>query len=224
MRMATSDRKYRGMSREARREQRRRQFIEAGHALFGSEGYQAASVKKLCREAELTERYFYESFKRREDLFAACYDEKLDLLFTTLLENLTSGTRSVEQIVVDGLLSLFRTLRDDQHMARILMIEIYGVPYDQQRLYERSIGRFSDMLLQFMQRFLPAPPDDPDVDLELLATGLVGVCIQMAQRWVIKGYRQTPEQLAANCMLIFRGLGQQTGLLEQTISPAFSPA
>ena len=141
------------------------------------------------------------------------------LLFTTLLENLTSGTRSVEQIVVDGLLSLFRTLRDDQHMARILMIEIYGVPYDQQRLYERSIGRFSDMLLQFMQRFLPAPPDDPDVDLELLATGLVGVCIQMAQRWVIKGYRQTPEQLAANCMLIFRGLGQQTGLLEQTISP-----
>ena len=157
MRMATSDRKYRGMSREARREQRRRQFIEAGHALFGSEGYQAASVKKLCREAELTERYFYESFKRREDLFAACYDEKLDLLFTTLLENLTSGTRSVEQIVVDGLLSLFRTLRDDQHMARILMIEIYGVPYDQQRLYERSIGRFSDMLLQFMQRFLPAP-------------------------------------------------------------------
>lgn len=208
------------MSREARRDQRRRQFIAAGHAIFGTEGYQAASVKKLCREAELTERYFYESFKRREDLFAVCYDEKLDLLFTTLLENMEPGTRSVEQIIEDGLLSLFQTLRKDAHMARILMIEIYGVPYDQQRLYQRSIGRFSSMVLHFIQRYLPRQPDDPNVNLELLATGLVGVCIQMAQRWVIEGYRHTPEQLTANCMLIFRGLGQQTGLMQQTINPA----
>ncbi len=218
--MSTSDRKYRGMSRDARRAQRRRQFIEAGHVIFGSEGYQAASVKKLCRAAELTERYFYESFKRREDLFAACYDEKLDTLFATLLASLAPDARRIDEVVEGGLLRLFESLRDDSHMARILLIEIYGVPYDQQRLYERSISRFSDIVLQFTQRYIPQAPTDPNVDLGLLATGLVGVCIQMAQRWVIEGCRQSPQQLTANCMLIFRGVGQQTGLFEQTVSPA----
>ena len=207
------------MSRDARRAQRRQQFIAAGQQVFGSEGYQAASVKKLCRTAGLTERYFYESFKRREDLFAACYDEKLDTLFTTLLNSLAPDARRIDEVIEGGLLRLFESLRDDSHMARILLIEIYGVPYDQKRLYERSIGRFSDIVQQFTQRHMPQPAKDPNIDLGLLATGLVGVCIQMAQRWMMEGCRQSPEQLTANCMLIFRGVGQQSGLFEQSVNP-----
>ena len=73
-------RRYRGVSNETRMAERRLKLIEAGIKVFGSSGYHASTVKGLCQEAGLTERYFYESFSNAEALFTACYLHITDTL------------------------------------------------------------------------------------------------------------------------------------------------
>ena len=204
--MAIPKRNYRGKSSEHRRAERRAQFIKTACGVFSEVGFHSATVKQLCVAAELTERYFYESFKTREDLFAACYDLKLDALLQNIVAALlSSADKSAQHLARTGLQAYFSQLRDDREMAALLLIEIYGVRYDQQRLFNRSIGRFSQLVEQ-VAKGQGISLHSEQYDADLLSAGLVGVCIQMAQRWAIDGYLHPPERLVDNCMLIFEGL------------------
>src|ERR1700735_1278322 len=66
-------RPYGGESPADRVARRRGQFLDAGLELFGTDGYRATTVRGLCKQAKVTDRYFYESFSGTEDLLAAVY-------------------------------------------------------------------------------------------------------------------------------------------------------
>lgn len=65
----TKERQFKGMSLSERKLARREKLIEAGIESYGTHGFFSVTVKDICSEAKLTERYFYESFKKSEDLF-----------------------------------------------------------------------------------------------------------------------------------------------------------
>jgi AcrR family transcriptional regulator len=67
-------RPYRGVSADERRATRRAQLIEAGLDVLGSEGMAGLTMTAVCSGAGLTERYFYESFRDRDDLLGAVLD------------------------------------------------------------------------------------------------------------------------------------------------------
>ena len=66
---------YRGDTAEARRLQRRTRLIEAARRVFSERGFHNATVRVVCEAAELTERYFYESFPNSEALFIAMHKD-----------------------------------------------------------------------------------------------------------------------------------------------------
>ena len=66
-------RRYGGVDSEERQRQRKARLIEAGLAVFGEQGYHASTVRDVCGKAQLTSRYFYESFDSMEALFKAVY-------------------------------------------------------------------------------------------------------------------------------------------------------
>lgn len=208
--MTVRKRRYRGASAEQRRAERRRQLLAAGIAVFGDVGFQTATIKQLCAAAGLTERYFYESFPNREALFEAVYDAKLDELKAQIIAALDTAEAEPSAIARAGLTAFFAALERDRRMARILLIEIYRAHYDPDKLYRRSVQDFARLVEGFAGPLLGTAAD-PRVDAGLLATGLVGVCIQMALRWAIEGYRQPSAQLVANALLIFEGLQAQLG-------------
>src|ERR1700760_3385627 len=65
---------YRGVAMEDRRADRRRRLLEAGVRVIGESGWQSTTVRAVCSEAGLTERYFYESFADRETLLLDVFD------------------------------------------------------------------------------------------------------------------------------------------------------
>ena len=77
----TTRRAYGGVSAEERIAARRAKLLDAGLELFGTRGYGTTGVKDVCREAGLTDRYFYESFADSEALFLAVFDRLTDELF-----------------------------------------------------------------------------------------------------------------------------------------------
>ena len=66
-------RSFRGVSAEQRQAERYEKLIEAGLQSFGTHGFYRVTVREICAEAKLTERYFYESFKNHEELLVAVY-------------------------------------------------------------------------------------------------------------------------------------------------------
>jgi len=65
----TKRRSFKGMSLEERQAERRERLMEAGLQAYGTQGFFSVTVRDICIEAKLTERYFYESFKNSEALF-----------------------------------------------------------------------------------------------------------------------------------------------------------
>lgn len=76
--MSDSTRPYRGISAENRRTERRATLMQALLDNVGESGVAGVTIEEICRRAGLAKRYFYESFKNRDEILVAGLDELLD--------------------------------------------------------------------------------------------------------------------------------------------------
>src|SRR5947209_17786228 len=65
---------YRGEGATDRQARRRRRLLDAGLQILGREGWRATTVTAVCERAQLTPRYFYESFPHRDALLVPIFD------------------------------------------------------------------------------------------------------------------------------------------------------
>ena len=71
---------FKGISAVDRRSDRRARLVEAAFAIAGTEGAGALGVGRVCLDAGLTKRYFYESFASIDELGAAVVDHAIDVM------------------------------------------------------------------------------------------------------------------------------------------------
>src|SRR5436305_775410 len=85
-------RSYGGVSAEQRMAERRERLLDAGLSEFGTRGVTSTGVKDICRAAGLTDRYFYESFHRLDELFTAVFDRATERLFKVVAVALSAAS------------------------------------------------------------------------------------------------------------------------------------
>jgi AraC-like DNA-binding protein len=107
----TPSRQFKGMSLEQRQNMRREKLIEAGLQAYGTHGFFSVTVKDICKEAKLTERYFYESFKRSEELFKVVYLKLIDDLQLKIVEAVMQHSPDLKQMITAGLSALLNNLQ-----------------------------------------------------------------------------------------------------------------
>ena len=203
-------RRYRGVSNETRKAERRLKLIQAGIKVFGSSGYHASTVKGLCQEAGLTERYFYESFSNAEALFTACYLHITDTLREDLQQVLLNmESDNLEMATRNGLTVFFAQFKESPQAARILLVEVLTVNRHLEELSLKTLYSFVEMLEVLAKPLIENPKRQrvDGLDSTLLASGLVGSVLYMAARWSLDGCKKPVEDVVENAMLIFRGVG-----------------
>ena len=186
---APKERPYRGVAQEARAAERRRRLIEAGIQVFGAHTYHGGTVRAVCVAAGLTERYFYESFLNREQLLRAAYEVLCDGLHQRF-DAILAAPEGRLQGVLDAFFSFVET---DRPGARILLFEVLGVSAAIDERYRAAMRGFAGVLL----RALPGAGPHAALDPALIADGLIGAFVHMAQRWVLGGYRQPRAEMVA---------------------------
>lgn len=122
----TTVKRWTGRSLDARRAERREMLIAAGVRLYGTQGFHGTGVRAICREAGLTERYFYESFANGEELLLAAFNEVIQALLTQIVEADEPG-KSAKHRVRRMLGAYYAALRAHPAAARVFLIEIVGV-------------------------------------------------------------------------------------------------
>lgn len=203
-------RRYRGIAAGERVTERRRQFIEAGLSCFGTRGYHPVTVRDLCAEARLTERYFYESFKDREALFAAVYEHLIEELRRDFMAAALPRAPDLSGMARAGLEVFFRRLQQDPRIARMLLVEVLTVSQDMEQRAQSATFGFGDLLKQMTLAALPARRE-PKEDMDLMATGLIGCCVHIAMRWNADGYRLPIDTVIETAMSFFEGTIRQLG-------------
>ncbi|GIH77067.1 TetR/AcrR family transcriptional regulator [Planobispora longispora] len=129
----SSARPYRGMPAEQRRAQRRAALLEAGLEVLGRHGWAAATVRGVCKQAGLNDRYFYESFTDLDALLLAVVDDQAARGTAVILaaasaapHRLRARARAVVEAIVDFLSA-------DPRRGRVLAHEFSAHPLLQQR-------------------------------------------------------------------------------------------
>jgi AcrR family transcriptional regulator len=202
-------RRYRGASLEQRQGVRRAKLVEAGLTVIGTQGYNAATVRAICAEAGLTERYFYESFDNREALLTAVYEQCIEQLTQAILGAIqTIVPPAPDTASRAGLQAFFETLQRDPRIGRVLFIEVLGVSEGVDDLYRRTTFSFTQLVLQVSRPLYPGGRI-PVRDEELLATGLVGVIIMIATRWILGGYDKPLDVVVESSLAIFNAVNAQ---------------
>lgn len=150
--------RWSGVPLEDRQALRRDKLVAAGVQLLGGEGGPAVTVRAVCREAGLTERYFYESFSDRDEFVRAVYDD----VCTRAMSTLTSANtprEAVEQFVA--------LMVDDPVRGRVLLLAPEVEP-----VLTRSGAEWMPNFIELLQRKLTRIGDP--VMQNMVATSLIG--------------------------------------------------
>jgi AcrR family transcriptional regulator len=169
------------VSSEERRARRRDQLLAAGLELFGTRGYRASSVREICLAASLNRRYFYESFRAREDLLRAIYDELVLELAQHVLAA-TDAEAHIEAKIRSGLTAFWDWVTADHRRAQILTVEIIGVSPDLEARRREARHGFAEFIAA---QAIEAAGDRPlDVDVTIVSRALVASTIDLVIDWM----------------------------------------
>ena len=202
----TKERQFKGLSLTERKQARREKLIQAGIEAYGRQGFFAVTVKDICNEAKLTERYFYESFKKSDELFQTIFLTLIDQLQQNVMQAIMQASLVPEKMIASGLTALLTTLKNNPGMARIIYIDAMLVQelHNQATIHE-TMSRFERMIHAFVMLTMPHIKRS-EREISLIATGLNGYITQIAIRWVMSGFKQSMDEVLSSCSIVFLSL------------------
>ncbi len=199
-------RTYGGLSLEQRKQQRREQFLSAGLEVFGSQGFRLATVRGVCREAKLTDRYFYEAYGTMEKLLMAVYEDCMTNIRNKILQKVAAAAPEADlnKLIYAALDCYFSEL-EDARIARVCMLELVGISAEVDDLYNSYILGFAELVMELTQRVYPNWVLSDD-EKEVLGISTIGAMRQAATNWLLSDYRIERPLVVASTAKIFIGL------------------
>jgi AcrR family transcriptional regulator len=182
-------RAYGGRSAADRRAERRERLMNAGLELFGTEGYGAASIDRLCAHAGVSTRNFYEEFTGREDLLMRLHDRVIERSVRAVLAALEqSESAPIAERLERAVRAFVTTTASDPRWARLSFVEVIGVSdaVEAHRIAWRE--RWSALLVAEAERAV-ARGEAAARDFRLGAVGLIGAVNELVHHYSIGGGR-----------------------------------
>lgn len=215
---AGARRVYRGASNEERAADRRRRLLAAATHCFGTYGYHHTTLKMLCAEAGLTERYFYESFTNFDDLLCCAYEEAAEALLQCVTQRLAKSAPTPPERMHAALDAYLAGIAADQARARLLLIEIEGASERANATYRRRLAQSTDLIEHLISDGLPPKPAN-GLSRPLLAGALLGAIYQSAKNWALAGCKPSRAVMVKN----LHAMGMATVLAWQAAPAAVRP-
>src|SRR3954462_5168646 len=188
-----SVRRYSGRSVDEWKAARRKRLLAAALELFGTDGYTATSVERLCTQAKVSTRHFYHEFQNKEAVLLAVHAQVIELAVRSTGDALRlTADRPVRERIAAAVDSYLRTVMDDLRRARISFVEVVGTSpaVEEQRIAFREllIGNVRDLGDTAVER-----GEIKRKDFRFLALAFFGAVNTVVYDWMLAEPRP-PEQ------------------------------
>lgn len=201
---------YAGQDHVTRVAERRQRFIEAGIRQFGTLGYLGTTMRSLCAEAGLSNRYFYESFANLEALLIACYVQSMQALQSRVVAAIQASAPDIDAMARASVRCFFEAVRDPA-FARLTFAEVLGVSAAVDRTYLDNTQQFARVLLDAV-RLAGAAPTLREDEQEMLGIATIGGFAYAATHWMHGGYTQPLERMVDTGVQLLRALAIGLGV------------
>lgn len=182
----TGARIWGGTTLSERKQARRTALLEATLDLIGESGAAGVTMRAVCRRANLTDRYFYESFASRDELLDVLYRQVADEFLTPMtafaVADDPSRDHALSAILVD-------TVLEDTRKSRLFLVE----PYSSTGLGQTTIA-VMPAFTRLLQDQLFAHIDDP-VRRRLAAVTMASGNAGMFSAWLNGSLRATTDEI-----------------------------
>lgn len=158
-------RPYRGVPAEQRRALRRAALLEAGLELLGTSGWAATTVRGVCTQAGLNDRYFYENFTDRDALLLAIVDEQAARGTAEILDAARRSPRRLQDRIRACVDSTVDFLTGDPRLSRVFAHEFPAHPLLQERRRQIIQSLTTIFIAQTREVLDPLPLSDTDLGL-----------------------------------------------------------
>lgn len=155
-----STRVFKGLTADERRAERRARLDEAALEVIGTRGWSQATMTEICRTAGLTERYFYESYRSRDDLYIALIDRLAAELRAAVLDALARAPAEPRERIRAAAGAVVGLLVGDPRKGRAALVEGLGSEALEQRRREIVAG-FAELLELEREAFFGPGAVDP---------------------------------------------------------------
>lgn len=197
-----ASRRYGGKTSEQRCAERRMLLVEAAQQLVGTKGYYAATVRAICKQAGLSERYFYESFATREEILSEVYDAVILGARKAVLEAIAQvpaeqiaevavGPDSHHPLVDAAIRAFFEYLTAEPHRASIAVIDAVSLSTNRDGMSIAATTSFSDLIVELGEAILGT--EHPL--LRPCAVGMVGYLSRILSYWTVSGGKPSRERI-----------------------------
>jgi AcrR family transcriptional regulator len=142
--VATPQRSWRGVPPEERQLERRRRLFDAVLEISAAEGIASLTVRGICAQANLTSRYFYESFSDIGNLLTVLYDELGRSATARVIEGAVMPAGGLRERVRSGVSSGAAFFVEDPRTIRFLLVSATAWP-DLNRLRRQLISDVTEL-------------------------------------------------------------------------------
>lgn len=192
---------YGGVTADERRAERRERLLEAGLEVLGTEGWQAATVRGICKHARLNARYFYESFSGLDELLVAVFDRIVADAVQEVVAALDQAPQTAEDQARAAVATFVTSLTDDPRKARVGFIEAMGSEALMRRRLD-ALQDFADLIAAQALAFQGTRKLD-DKNAAINAHVLAGGLIEAIIAWLEERLDVTRDELVEQCTALF---------------------
>lgn len=185
-----------------RRAVRRAQLVAAATALLAEGGGPAVTVRAVCRRAELTERYFYESFPDRDTLILTVYDELAAEVTEAIVLAVAGAGRDPHAIATAAVDTAVGLILDRPETGRVLFVSLMTDP-----LLYAKVDEFGPVLAGLIGAQLPGGSSEEH--RTLVASGLAGALGHLFHQYVAGSIDVSREAFVRHCVDLLTAMSSQ---------------
>jgi AcrR family transcriptional regulator len=201
---AAAERRYGGLSAQERSQQRREKLLEASIQVFGTLGLRKATMRDICNEARIAERYFSEHFASASDAYEAAFRSISEQAVAVTGSSMVAAPLNTHDMAVAGLTGFFRFVKEDPRRAQILLIDASSYWRHITIKTNPELNRHALLMRRFAELIYPGLPSH--VRLDIIGAALIGASLQACLNWAQGGFKQPVETVVEHLLFIWDGL------------------
>ncbi len=199
-------RRYAGVTAEARKAERLERLLDAAFDVFGREGVQKATMRLVCAQARLTERYFYEHFSNLNEVFLAVHRKTSAEAGAAVMAALQGIEDDPISQARAGLGAFFEFIKSDPRRGQILLLDAAASGLTTPGNSNKQLSMFSNVIRARFQARYPNLAITPEA--ELVITGFAGMIIHTSTLWMSRQFDWPVDTLVDHNIYAWAGLHQ----------------